>query len=554
MNIIGLAKNGLFLFLCFGSISVLCAYLMDVDRVRQPASFRSENADRTDIQSVVAHVDQAFSQQWLAKGLKPADPVDSLTLARRLSLGLSGTIPSVEEIRELEKKLAADQLPWWISRLLEDRRTSNYLAERFARALVGVEDGPFVIYRRRRFVSWLADEFASNRPYDVLVRRILTANGLWTDTPAVNFYTRTIVQDSDDPRPDPVQLAGRTTRAFLGMRIDCLQCHDDFLGNVNLGSTAQPAAGTQRDFHSLAAFFQQSENSLLGVRNNPKRGAYEVKLLDSSAAETIAPAVPFLPELLDQSERNLRLRLANWVTHPENRPFARATVNRVWALLFGQSLVQPIDDIPLAGPFPPALEILVDDFMESGYDLQRLIRVIASTRVFSLDSATEFPVTSAHETNWAVFPLVRLRPEQVAGAITQSTKLTTVDATSHILTRVVQFGQQNDFVTRFGDLGENEFQDRGETITQRLLLLNGEMLAERLNSPVDAPLHLNQLSPDLAKTVEVIYLATLTRRPSLNEQSRFVVALEKQAADQRNLKAVDIYWALINSAEFRWNH
>ena len=80
------------------------------------------------------------------------------------------------------------------------------------------------------------------------------------------------------------------------------------------------------------------------------------------------------------------------------------------------------------------------------------------------------------------------------------------------------------------------------------------MVAERLNSPVDAPLHLNQLSPDLAKTVEVIYLATLTRRPSLDEESRFVVALEKQPADQRKFKAVDIYWALINGAEFRWSH
>ena len=554
MNITDWAKNGLFAAVCIGSIGLLSAALIKIDRIKEPDLFQSENPSRNDIESVVAQVDRVFSQQWLEQGLTPADPVDSLTVARRLSLGLSGTIPSLEEIREIEKQSIPDQLPWWISRLLEDRRTSNYLAERLARALVGVEDGPFVIYRRRRFVSWLADEFESNRPYDVLVRRILTAKGLWTDMPAVNFYTRTIVQDSEDPRPDPIQLASRTSRAFLGMRIDCLQCHDDFLGNVNLGSATSLTAGTQRDFHSLAAFFQQSENSLLGVCDRPQRGPYVFKLLDQSIAQPMAPMVPFLPELLDRSEPNPRKQLAGWVTHPGNRPFARATVNRVWALLFGQALMQSIDDIPLAGPFPPALEILVDDFVQHGYDLQRLIRVIAATRVFSLDSAVDFPVTSLHESNWAMFPLVRLRPEQVAGAITQSTKLTTLDAASHVLTRVVQFGQQNDFVTRFGDLGENEFQDRGETITQRLLLLNGDMLAERLNSPLDTPLHLSQLSTDLPKIVEIIYLSTLTRRPNLEEQARFVAALASQSPDQRDLQAVDIYWALVNSAEFHWNH
>src|SRR5262249_32808791 len=151
------------------------------------------------------------------------------TIARRMSLALAGTIPSLEEIRTLEAVPEAQRIEWWTSHLLEDRRFCDYFAERLARVYVGTENGPFLVFRRRRFVSWLSEQLHDKRPYNEIVRELIADKGLWTGTPAVNFVTATINQDSEDKSPDEIRLAGCVARGFLGVRIDCLQCHDDKL-------------------------------------------------------------------------------------------------------------------------------------------------------------------------------------------------------------------------------------------------------------------------------------------------------------------------------------
>ena len=118
-------------------------------------------------------------------------------------------------------------------------------------------------------MNWLSKNFATNTPYDDWVQNLLVGEGLWTDTPEVNFYSKTIAEEN----VDPVVLAGKTSRAFLGMRIDCLQCHDDFLGTINLGSAEDPTGGTQVDFHHLASFFGQMEASVFGIRANTEKKA-----------------------------------------------------------------------------------------------------------------------------------------------------------------------------------------------------------------------------------------------------------------------------------------
>lgn len=546
-------KNLFFLLLVFGGVSMLAFYLMAADRIAAPGSFSPKSRFQSDVMSVASRVDQAFENRWALQKIDHAEQASNLLVARRIALGLAGTIPSLEEIREFESQPTEHQIHWWVSRLLEDRRTSNHIAERLARALVGVENGPFLVFRRRRFVSWIADEVHANRRYDQLVCEILTNEGLWTDTPAVNFYTRTISDNEEEKHPDPILLAGRTSRAFLGMRIDCLQCHDDFLGTINVGSAAEPASGTQLDFHSLAAFFGEIENSLLGIRDEPSRGPYRYKLLDADREEIIPPMVPFNQDL-DGHEGSLRERLAQWVTHPANKPFARATVNRMWAIMFGRGLVHPVDDIPLEGPLPDSLEILADDFVENQFDLHRLIRIIASTKVMQLKSHADFEVTRDHERALAVFPMVRLRPDQVAGGISQSTKLTTIDSNAHILTRLMKAGQQNEFVQRFGDPGEEEFADRGETVTQRLLMLNGKMVGDRLENVFSAPSHLGGLSPNRETAIDTVYLTTLTRRANQEEKIHAIKAIADKRGSRRTQEIIDLYWSLLNSAEFRWNH
>ena len=340
-----------------------------------------------------------------------------------------------------------------------------------------------------------------------------------------------------------MRLAARTARAFLGIRLDCVQCHDDNLG----GDWLQP------DFHQLAAFYSEARQSGLGLQDSKRD--YEFTYLGADEQEIVTPQVPFEKELFEEGGSR-RQQLARWVTHPDNHALSRAIVNRVWALLLGRPLVEPIDHIPLEGPYPPGLETLANDFAGHGFNLRRLISQIAATRVFQLQSHAAHDVTAAHEDHWAVFPLTRLRPEQVAGSIIQATSLPTIDANSHIFVRLARFGQQNDFVKRYGDTGEDEFQDHGGTIPQRLVMLNGDLIKERTknDSASNAVARIAGQVKDDQKAIEAAYLVTLSRQPSQVELDHFMTTLRDEKELGRATVIEDIFWTLLNSTEFSWNH
>ena len=543
-------RNLLFAVVCLAGAGAVVSNLLQSDAMTPPTGHRASHYNQAGFRTIVDLVDEEFAEEWKKKGVEPVPLADDLILIRRLSLGLTGTIPSLQEIRALETQPSEERIQWWLSYLFEDRRMSDYLAERFARAYVGVENGPFIIYRRRRFVSWLADEFQANRPYDQIVRSLITAEGLWTNNPEVNFVTVTVDQNEEENDPDEMKLAARVTRAFLGVRIDCVQCHDDYLGDD----------WKQKDFHQLASFFAGTDMAISGIRETDK--PYEFKYRRQGDPVKVPAIVPFQHELLPESG-NPRHRLAHWVTHSENRAFARATVNRVWALMFGRPLVDPVDEIPLQdsieNPYPPGLETLADDLIIHKFDLQRLIRVIAATRVFSLDSkvpAARSVPTLEQEKYWAAFALSRLRPEQVAGSILQAASLKAIDTDSHIIFRLSRAFQQGDFIKRYGDIGEDEFYIQGGTIPQRLLMMNGELVHERIkdNLVANAATRILATAPNDAKVVEATYLAVLSRRPTPEEATYFVQTLSQKGFLSRKAKQEDLYWALINSTEFSWNH
>ena len=535
---------------CVVGAGAVVSNLLQSDTMTRPSGHRASRYQEPRFRTAVDLVDAEFAADWKKAGLEPAPTADELTQIRRLSLGLTGTIPSLQEIRAVEAQPEGERIQWWLSHLFADRRTSEYLAERFARAYVGVENGPFLIYRRRRFISWLADEFEANRPYDKIVRSLITAEGLWTNNPEVNFVTVTVDQNKDKKGPNEVKLAARVTRAFLGVRIDCVQCHDDHLGEEWL----------QKDFHQLASFFGEADMAISGIRETGK--PYEFKYRRQRETVKVPTIVPFQPELLPE-RGHPRQRLARWVTHKKNRAFARATVNRVWALMFGRPLVEPVDEIPLEdsleNPFPPGLEILTDDFIIHNFNLQRLIRVIAATRAFGLDSKMPLghtPPTLEHDEHWAAFALSRLRPEQVAGSIIQSASLTAINADSHIIFQLNRSIQQGEFIKRYGDIGEDEFYIQGGTIPQRLLMMNGSLVYERIKNDLvaNAAARILATAPNDTKAVEATYLAVLSRRPSVKEADYFVRALSQKGFLSRKAKQSDLYWALINSTEFSWNH
>ncbi len=491
---------------------------------------------------------------------EPIPRASDLAIARRLALALVGTIPSLEEIRAFEGQPAAGRIDWWTRVLLADRRADDYLAERLARSLVGVEEGPFLLYRRRRFVSWLAGQLHKNRPYDEIVRELVASTGLWTDRPATNFITVSFLEETE--RADENKLAVRVCRAMLGLRLDCAQCHDHPFD----------ARWQQEDFQGLAAFFGGIESSLTGVHDAPK--PYRLEDRQTGQLRTIEVAVPFQPELLPQQGAR-RQRLARWITHSKNRAFARATVNRFWTLMVGRPLVEPVDDIPLDENNPAALDILATDFVRHHYNLRWLIQTIGATAAFQAESRAP-PRTSelaspTHEPSspasslaapaidlapWQMFPLTRLRPEQVVGALIQSASLATIHHQSHILVRLARTLQQNEFVNRYGDLGGRELEASSGTIPQRLMLLNGHLLHEKTKDDLvsNAATRIAALAPSDTKAIEVAYLTVLTRRPTPGELAHFSSRLAGQNDVARRERIEDLTWALLNSTEFSWNH
>jgi hypothetical protein len=531
-------RDLLFAGLILGGAAALASSLAP-SRSRVSADSKGRIAEAP---SVVARIDAEFRDRWADQGLSPAPKAQELAVIRRVSLALTGTIPSLQEIRRIEAGPKENRIARWVDGLLKDRRSSDYLAERLARAFVGTEGGPFLVYRRRRFVSWLSDELLKNRPYDQIVRDLIAGQGVWTDHPSTNFVSVTF--DPDKKAFDAERLAGRVARGFLGVRIDCAQCHDHPFQPWKRG-----------DFRGIAAYFGQVERTLTGISDG--KGEFLIDDKKDGKTQAIEPSVPFLPEL-DPKAGTRRERLARWVTDPKNDHFSRATANRAWALMFGRPLVEPIDDITTSAEIPPVLPILAEDFATNGFDFRRLLRSIALTEAFALDSANadEAGPSSTLEAAWASFPITRLRPEQVAGALLQSASNQTIDSGSHILVRLATYGGVNDFVARHGDPGEEEFNLEGSsTIPQRLLMMNGDLVHEKTKEELgNASGRIASLAPDDQKAVEVSYLVTLTRRPTPEESAHFEARLARTKGDDRKQRITDLIWALLNSTEFSWDH
>lgn len=495
--------------------------------------------------ATVAAMDQILADRWRREGLTPAEPADDLTVLRRLSLVLHGTVPSLDEVRQFEADRGPQRVERWTERMLRDPRFGDYFAARFSRVLAGAENGQFILFRRDRFNAWLAEQFRENRPWDQMARELIAGRGLWTDTPATNFTTSA----ADEGNLDANKLAGRTVRAFLGQRIDCAQCHH------------HPFAEWKQDqFEGLAACFASAQVTVRGIQDNPER-KFEVEDRKTLEKREVAPAVPFAVEAWP-AEGTSRERLAAWVTHPANRRFERAISNRVWGLLFGRPWIGPVDDLPNP-PESPAerdvLDLLGQDFRQHGCDLHRLVRAITATRAFRLASShpawDDDAAGESLEEHWAVFPLTRLRPEQMIGAMLQASSVKTIDQNSHLFLRFIRFIREQDFVRDYGDLGDEELKERAGTIPQALLRMNGEFAKEMSDrNPINASGRIAAMAPTDAAAVDTCFLSCMTRHPTAEERDHFVGQLAALKDDARGAAIEDLFWTLYNSAEFCWMH
>ena len=513
--------------------------------------------------AAAAAVDRLLARRWEEAGLAPASVADDLTVLRRLWLAVAGTIPSLEEIREFEADDRPDRLDHWLDRVLADRRSAEHLARRLATALVGDEGGQFIVFRRDRFTTWLADQLQANRPFDAIAAEMVSRQGLWTDSPAVNFVT----QAAADGRIDADKLAGRVSRVMLGQRIDCAQCHDHPF-----------APYTQFQFEGLAASFAQVKLTAFGVEDDPLRvhrveGPVAVAAAgdaapddDAKAAMTrmagprnVPPRVPFGVEWLPTRGTH-RENLAAWLVHQDNHRFDRAVVNRAWSIVFGRGWHEPVDDMPSPGPQRDPgdlLDLLGADFRDHGCDLRRLLAVLGRSRLSRLASthpALDSPAgCDAVADAWAAFPLTRLSPAHLIGAMVQATSLQTIDQHSHLLTRTIRFFREIDFVREYGAVQDGQGTEQPATIPQSLVRMNGKFAREMVDAnPVSATGRIAGMARDDEARLELVFLTVLTRRPTAAEREALLPLLA--AAPSRGAGVEDVCWTLFNAPEFCWNH
>ena len=514
----------------------------------------AEQTDRpdSDITEPVNQLNTFFEIQWKAEEVSRAEIAPQLTVLRRLSLALHGTIPSLEEIRRFESDTRQNKLQYWCSEMLEDRRFADYFSERIARSYVGTQGEPFLIFRRDRFKSWMAEQLRNNRPYDEFVREIISQRGLWTGKPATNFITHASMENV----PNANKLAGRTVRAVLGQRMDCAQCHD------------HPFADWKQDqFEGLAAYYGQVKLSAFGVEDDSKR-KYEIEDTKTLKKREVDAAVPFGQQWIPEQGTN-REKLAHWCTHPENRRFARATVNRIWALMFGKAYSEgapyytPVDDLPDPETVSSTLnttvlDILADDFVQNGHNLKRLINIIAASKPFRFDSqskAEDDDTLKNQVDQWAIFPLIRIRPEQIVGSMFQASSVKTIDQNSHLFTRTVKFFREANFIDEYGDMGDEELDERSGTVPQALLRMNGGLVNDTTGlNPFNATARISMSSGSPKTMLDNVYLTCLSRRPSPTEEKYFLKLWSEQTEKKSGEKAHDLYWVLFNSPEFSWNH
>lgn len=528
---------------------LLVAVVQTAGSVEAPLTAAPEIPAQQRLDTAVQRLNQRFQQRWQQAGLQPVAQADDLTVFRRVSLALFGCVPALAEIRAFEQDQQPDRLDRWIVRMLRDDRFGRYFADRLARSLTGVEQGPLFIFRRDRLRDWLAQQLLADAAWGQMTRDLIAAEGLWTDQPAANFLT---IARMENEELDETKLAGRTVRAFLGQRIDCAQCHDHPFDPF----------WKQGHFEGFAAWYCQATVSLAGVTDFDRDKSQQpvvYRIMDGGAenktGRVVDPNVPFHAEWLPD-QGSLRSRLAAWVTHPENRRFERAIANRIWGLMAGRPLHEPVDDLPHPSDQsePDVLDLLGTEFRTRGERLSVLIRLIALSQPFQLSSENpeqDAALLQAQEEQWAVFPLVRLRPEQVIGSLFQAGRVRAVDQNSHPLIRFQKLTSENDFIQEYGDAGEDELNAQAGTISQSLLKMNGRFTSD--SAKVDllsGPAEVLRFSTDDTAVIENSFLMCLTRRPTADEQTYFL----QQLKTNRTQSVEDLFWALFNSPEFSWNH
>ena len=490
-------------------------------------------------------IDQQLAALWQESGIRPVEAASDAEFMRRAYLDLTGRIPTVSEVHSFNDDKSPNRRELLVDQLLSHRDHATHLAAMWHAVLLPTEVDLSRLGGGEKFDEWLADRFGANQPYDQIVRELLLAEGRVSDSGPLLFYAAL--------KLNPEELAARSSRAFLGVRMECAQCHNHPFDNVS-----------QHDFWSFAAFFarisrprgkMEMTSQVLAVRDS-ERGDVSIP----NSTEIVPPRLPLSDFDIDEKPGSdaRRKQMVDWLTARNNGQFARAAVNRVWAQFFGRGLVQPVDDmrpdnLPIA---PEVLDTLSRDFAASGFDLRRLMRAIVLTKTYQLSSRSE-DNDPARTLNFAQMNVKSFTAEQLYDCIAVATQKSAIAATAINAPGLARFGDMSRqaFVEQFR-APTNEVTDYHSGIPQALTLMHGGLIQNAtdlstsgLLSSLAAPFFTDD------QRLETLFLSTLSRQPETAERDVMLKAISTAKSDTDRQRALgDVLWALLNRAEFTFNH
>ncbi|MFP6693910.1 MAG: DUF1549 domain-containing protein [Pirellulales bacterium] len=520
-----------------GNVAIMATFLGRVDTFRALIPQRKKLAEQTNLAELNL-VDPPVHRQLRRLNIAPSRPATDAEFLRRVYLDIIGTLPRADEARIFLADERTDKRSRLVDRLLQRPEFADYWALKWS-DLLRVNRRELGHKQAYEYYRWIHQSFAQNKPLDRFATELLTATGALADVPAGHFYK--VVKQ-------PGEMANTVSQVFLGVRIECAQCHHHPYDRWS-----------QTDYYGMQAFFTQ-----VGFKKSP-RGEM---VLASSNSETKHPRTGEVifahalsqPAPAESPKGDRRQLLAAWVTSADNRWFARNLANRAWADLLGRGIVEPIDDFRLTNPpsNPELLDALAKHLVEHQFDFHELIRTIAGSQTYQRSCQVN-DTNEQDEQNFSRYPFKPIEAEVLLDAVCQVTGTSEKFSGVPYGSRAIQLWDsevRHDFLKLFGRptrVTPCECERVNEpTVGQVLHALNSPRIQTKL-SHVDGKISdlLRQFDND-DNLVEELYLAIFSRYPTKLERKTVADYLSQNG--NRRQATEDIAWSMLNSLEFLFNH
>ncbi len=487
-------------------------------------------------------------------GIPPSPVCDDAAFLRRASLDIAGRLPTVEETRSfLAEPDKRDQL---IEMLLASPDYADYFAGKWAPLLHNKRDAASDITANFGFHSWVRDNILANTPYDQMARQLLAATGTIATNPAVAWYKRV---------KEPTQQLEDVAQLFLGVRMNCAQCHHHPFERWS-----------QKDYYSFSAFFTQVGRKPTMTAGEDvifhKRGIAQAE--NKKTKQPVKPAALGGPTLDIPPDEDPRLHLADWLSDKTNPFFAKSLVNRYWKHFFRRGLIEPEDDIRDTNPptNPELLDALANHFIQSGYDLKSVVRLITQSTTYQLSEKPN-EHNGVDRQNFSHYYPKHLPAEVLLDAIDQFTGAQTDFADLPPGTRAIalpdnSYNRSSGFLKVFGrpegaSVCECE-RVQSSSLAQSLHLMNAADIKAKLATNGGRADRLAKATSPEPEKIRELYLAAFSRAPRAEELQAIEDHLAKPRTDAKGQPLApaqakrqayeDLVWALINTKEFRYNH